>query len=310
MSEPAIVIDRLTKRFGAITAVDNISFTVNAGRVTGFLGPNGAGKTTTLRMLLGLVRPTAGTATIFGETYANIKDPLTVVGAGLEAASFHPGRTALDHLRCYAPLAGASDARCLEILELVGLSAAAKRRAGQFSLGMKQRLALALTLLGDPKILVLDEPANGLDPEGMRWLREFLRHLASQGKTVLISSHLLGEVQQSVDDVVIVAGGQLKHASPIDELANLAERRVQILTPDADRLAALASSLHWRMSPVVGHSIVPGTQEVLGVSAHQVGAAAFQAGVELHSLTDVSTNLEDVFLSMTTAPTHQMGVAA
>src|SRR5665811_1940819 len=204
-----VVIDHLSKNFGHVHAVDDLSFTVHPGRVTGFLGPNGAGKTTTLRILLGLVSATAGTATIGGSTYGHFVRPMRSVGAALEAANIHPGRSALDHLRVYAPQAGVSDARCREVLDLVGLGPVARRRVGGFSLGMRQRLALATTLLGDPPVLLLDEPANGLDPEGIAWLRVLLRHLASEGRTVLVSSHVLSEVEQTVDDVVIIAKGRL-----------------------------------------------------------------------------------------------------
>ena len=203
----------LTKRFGSLTAVDDLSFTVAPGQITGFLGPNGAGKTTTLRMLLGLVRPTSGTATIDGRAYADLDRPLAVVGAALEATDVHPGRSGRDHLRTIAAAAGVADSRVDELLEMTGIPAFARKRAGGYSTGMRQRLALAQSLLGDPQLLVLDEPANGLDPEGIRWLRCFLRHLChDQGKTVLVSSHLLQEVEQTVDDVVIIANGNLGQA--------------------------------------------------------------------------------------------------
>ena len=204
-----VVVDGLTKRFGAVVAVDRLSFSVAAGRVTGFLGPNGAGKTTTLRALLGLVRPTAGSATFGGVRYADLPDPARRVGAVLEATSFHPGRRAADHLRVVAATAALPRRRVAEVLDQVGLAGAAHRRVGGFSLGMRQRLGLATALLGDPEVLVLDEPANGLDPEGIRWLRTFLRGLAGEGRTVLVSSHLLSEVANTVDDVVIVARGRL-----------------------------------------------------------------------------------------------------
>ncbi|WP_448629899.1 ABC transporter ATP-binding protein [Cellulomonas soli] len=227
----ALVIDHLSKQFGPVRAVDDLSFTVEPGRVTGFLGPNGAGKTTTLRMLLGLVQPSAGSATIGGRPYAAIPHPARTVGAALEAASFHPGRSALDHLRVYAPQVGVPDARAHEVLQVVGLEAVAHRRVGGFSLGMRQRLALATTLLGDPSVLLLDEPANGLDPEGIRWLRELLRALAAQGRTVLVSSHVLSEVEQTVDDVVIIARGRLVHASSLADLARLARPLVRVVSP-------------------------------------------------------------------------------
>src|SRR3954471_3119369 len=238
-TDGTILVEHLSKSFGSVRAVDDLSFEVTPGRVTGFLGPNGAGKTTTLRMLLGLVRPTSGAATIGGRAYRQIPRPLRTVGAALEAASFHPGRTARDHLRLYVPQAGVPEERAGQVLELVGLSAAADRRVGGFSLGMRQRLALATTLLGDPRVLLLDEPANGLDPEGIRWLRGFLRMLAAEGRTVLVSSHVLSEVEQTVDDVVIIARGRLAHASSLGDLAGMARPRVRVVAPDAAALGAL-----------------------------------------------------------------------
>jgi ABC-2 type transport system ATP-binding protein len=293
-TSPAIEVSHLTKTFGQVRAVDDLSFTVRPGRVTGFLGPNGAGKTTTLRMLLGLVTPTSGTATIGGSRYHDLDRPMRTVGAALEAADFHPGRTALDHLRIYAPQAGVPDARAAEVLDLVGLSSAAKRRVGGFSLGMRQRLALATTLLGDPPVLLLDEPANGLDPEGIRWLRDLLRALAAQGRTVLVSSHVLSEVQQTVDDVVIIAGGRLVHASTLEELSRLAEPRVRVVSPDAAGLDALVTAAGWERAVAA-----PGHCEVLGTDVAAVGHAAFAAGLELHELATTGVGLEDVFLRLT-----------
>ena len=203
-----IEISGLSKQFGHVTAVDDLSFTVEPGRVTGFLGPNGAGKTTTLRVLLGLVRATAGTATFGGTPYRDLPKPLETVGAALDA-NFHPGRTARNHLKVYATAAGLPSARVPAVLEQVGIAEFADRRVGGYSLGMRQRLSLAYTLLGDPGVLVLDEPINGLDPEGIKWIRGFLQRLAHEGRTVLVSSHLLSEVQQSVDDVVIISRGRL-----------------------------------------------------------------------------------------------------
>lgn len=289
----------LTKNFGAVRAVDDLSFDVAPGRVTGFLGPNGSGKTTTLRMILGLSTPTAGSATISGRRYRDLASPLRQVGAALESTSFHPGRTGLDHLRTYAPLAGASDARCAEVLGLVGLGPAAGRRVGGYSLGMRQRLGLATTLLGDPRVLLLDEPSNGLDPEGIRWLRGFLRFLADEGRTVLVSSHMLSEVQQSVDDVVIIARGRLVHASSMEALSTLSVPRIALVSPDADGLQRLATRLGWTVS---SRSPDGRTLEVETVSTAEAGAAAFAAGLELHGLTDRSQTLEDVFLRMVEVP--------
>jgi ABC-2 type transport system ATP-binding protein len=208
----------LTKNYGSVRAVDDLSFSVQRGSVTGFLGPNGAGKTTTLRMLLGLVAPDAGTATINGRAYAALPEPLHQVGAVLEASSFHPGRTARNHLRIQALAAAADPARIDEVLDLVQLRRAAGQRIGGFSLGMRQRLGLATALLADPEILILDEPANGLDPEGVRWLRSLLRGFAAEGGTVLVSSHMLAETAQTVDSVVIVDHGRLVRHAPLAEL--------------------------------------------------------------------------------------------
>ena len=295
-------IEHLSKSFGTVRAVDDLSFTVQPGRVTGFLGPNGAGKTTTLRMLLGLVRPTAGDATIGGHRYAELRRPERVVGAALEAASFHPGRTARDHLRVYAPQVGVPDARCDEVLAMVGLTDAAHRRTGGFSLGMRQRLGLATTLLGDPQVLLLDEPANGLDPEGIAWLRAFLRHLARQGRTILISSHVLSEVSQTVDDVVIIARGRLVHASPLSGLATLARSSVRVTSPDPEGLLSLVTA-HWTDKAHPQDPAHPGSVVLDDVDAAEVGAAAFRAGLELHELTRRDVGLEDVFLRLTADPT-------
>ena len=213
-----VSVQGLTKRFGAVTAVRDLSFDVRPG-VTGFLGPNGAGKTTTLRMLLGLVRPSAGTATIGGRRYADLPHPRRMVGAVLEAGGFHPGRRGREHLLILARLSGIPDARVDAVLDEVGLTADAGRRVGGYSLGMRQRLGLAGALLGDPAVLLLDEPGNGLDPAGMAWLRALLRDLAAQGRTVIVSSHVLAEVAQTVDSLIIVTGGELKFAGPLDALA-------------------------------------------------------------------------------------------
>ncbi|MDM8083823.1 ABC transporter ATP-binding protein [Cellulomonas cellasea] len=296
-TDGVIEVAHLSKSFGAVRAVDDLTFQVQPGRVTGFLGPNGAGKTTTLRMLLGLVTPTSGSATIGGKPYRELDKPTRTVGAALEAASFHPGRTALDHLRVYAPQAGVPDSRASEVLDLVGLSFAADRRVGGFSLGMRQRLGLATTLLADPPVLLLDEPANGLDPEGIRWLRVFLRSLAAQGRTVLVSSHVLSEVEQTVDDVIIIARGRLVHSSTLDALARLALPRVRVASPHADGLAALVAQAGWETAPA--EAPTPGRVELLGVDAATVGAAAFAARLELSELTPHDPGLESIFLDLT-----------
>lgn len=295
MTAPAIEIHQLTKSFGPVRAVDDLTFTVRPGRVTGFLGPNGAGKTTTLRMLLGLIAPTSGTATIGGRRYTELDRPLCTVGAALEASDFHPGRTARDHLRVSATQAGADDRRVDHLLELVGLAPAADRRVAGFSLGMRQRLGLAATLLGDPPVLLLDEPANGLDPEGIRWLRDLLRSLAAEGRTVLVSSHVLPEVQATVDDIVVIAQGRLVHASPLPDLVALAEHRVRVTAPDHVGLLALADRAGWQLTPGPD-----GSTEIIGVDPATVGHAAFTAGLELHELSAQGASLEDVFLRLTT----------
>ena len=295
-AEGLIEVHGLTKRFGPVLAVDDLTFRVEPGRVTGFLGPNGAGKTTTLRLLLGLATPNAGTTTIGGRPYAARSQPARHVGAALEASSFHPGRTARDHLRVYAIQVGVPDARCDEVLAQVGLADAADRRVGGFSTGMRQRLALAATLLGDPQVLLLDEPANGLDPEGIAWLRHFLRYLAGQGRTILVSSHVLSEVEQTVDDVVIIARGRLVHASSLPQLEALARPAVRIGSPDAAGLAALVAEQGWSASARFDS---PTVAVVYDRRTPEVGAAAFARGLELHELAPAGTSLEALFLQLT-----------
>jgi ABC-2 type transport system ATP-binding protein len=293
-----VAVGGLTKRFGSLTAVDDLSFTVEPGRVTGFLGPNGAGKTTTLRLLLGLATPDAGSVTIGGIRYAQRPRPAQHVGAALEAASFHPGRSARDHLRVYAPEIGVPDTRCDEVLAMVGLTGSADRRVGGFSTGMRQRLALAATLLGDPQVLLLDEPANGLDPEGIAWLRQFLRFLAGQGRTVLLSSHVLSEVEQTVDDVVIIAKGRLVHASSLSDLEAMARPAVRVVSPDAAGLAVLVTESGW-----AGATRFDGPTQAVIHDHHpaEVGAAAFARGLQLHELSPAGTSLEALFLQLTSA---------
>ncbi|WP_137810133.1 MULTISPECIES: ATP-binding cassette domain-containing protein [unclassified Gordonia (in: high G+C Gram-positive bacteria)] len=293
MESPAITIDGLTKRFGNLTAVDDLSFTVAPGRVTGFLGPNGSGKTTTLRMLLGLVEPTAGRALIGDRPFREIPQPAQHVGAALEASSFHPGRTGLGHLNALAPQVGVPTSRCREVLDFVGLSQAADRRVGGYSMGMRQRLGLATALLGDPQIILLDEPANGLDPQGIVWLRGLLRSLAHEGRTVLVSSHVLAEVRSTVDDVVVIGNGKLVRASTLADFEALAEHAVVVRTPSRASFVALAGERGWKLEDTHDGFRVP------GVSAATVGTAAFTAGIELHQLADVGADLEAVFLHLT-----------
>lgn len=290
---PTLSFEGVTKAFGALRAVDDLTFAVRPGAVTGFLGPNGAGKTTTLRMLLGLARPTAGRALVGDRAYAEHPRPARVVGAALEASSFHPGRTGLSHLEVFAAQVGVSRQRCRDLIELVGLGGAADRRVGGYSTGMRQRLALATALLGDPPAIVLDEPANGLDPEGIVWLRRLLRAFADEGRTVLVSSHVLGEVQHTVDDVVIIAAGRLVHASSLTELAGLAAPQTYVEAPDLDALERVCREHAWTTERSERGLVVPGAR------AAEVGAAAFAAGVELHQLADRGGDLEDVFLRLT-----------
>ncbi|SCL18891.1 ABC-2 type transport system ATP-binding protein [Micromonospora nigra] len=291
-----IVVSGLTKQYRNLRAVDNLSFTVEPGRVTGFLGPNGAGKTTTLRMLLNLVTPTAGTATVGGHRYADLTDPLRHVGAVLEASSAHKGRTGINHLRVICAAAGLPKQRAAEALEMVGLAPAAKRRFKGYSLGMKQRLGIAAAMLGDPRVLILDEPANGLDPEGIRWMRGFLKSLASQGRTVLVSSHLLSEMQLLADDVVIIAAGRLVRQGPVDRvIGSMAQgARVRVRTPNAE---ALTTALATESATVEADPTGP--LLISGVDAPTVGRVALAAGVELHELTTERPDLERVFLELT-----------
>ena len=285
----------LTKRFGELTAVSDLSFELEAGNVTGFLGPNGAGKTTTLRMVLGLAAPTSGHALVFGRPFVELEHPGNRVGAVLEAADLHPGRTGRDHLRVLAPAARVPASRVDEVLALVDLTGAASRRAGDYSLGMRQRLGLAAALLGDPELLILDEPANGLDPEGVRWLRDFLRDFASTGRTVFVSSHHLAEVQQTVDRVVIINHGRLIAEAPLGELTIRLAGTVRVQAASAD---ALEHALH-----DAGVSAIErdnGTLCVHGVTADQIGQIACDAQIAVAQLVTESSSLEDVFLELTT----------
>ena len=291
-------VQGLTKTFGSVRAVDGLSFTVEPGQVTGFLGPNGAGKTTTLRMALGLITPDSGSATFDGVRYADLPDRLRQVGAVLETA-FHPGRSGRNHLRVYCRAGGLPVQRADEVLALVGLSGAARRKAGNYSLGMRQRLGLATALLGDPGVLVLDEPANGLDPEGIQWLRGFLRHLAhDQGRTILVSSHLLAEVEQTADRVVIVGAGRLVREGSLEQLRAGADAdgagRVLVRTPRAAELTRLLTG-----TGVPVESTGPDGITVTGLTAAEVGHRAFTAGVELHELRAHSSGLEEVYFRLT-----------
>ena len=300
--------EHLTKRFGDVLAVNDLSFALERGTVTGFLGPNGAGKTTTLRMLLHLVQPTAGQALVFGGRYQDLERPASRVGAVLEAADFHPGRSGHDHLFALGLALGreredsnwflgrerAAAKRVDAVLDLVELSAAAHRRVGSYSLGMRQRLGLAGALLGDPELLILDEPANGLDPEGVRWLRDFMRSFAAEGKTVLVSSHVLAEVQQTVDQVVIINKGKLVTFEPLAQLTAKLTGAVRVRAPGAHRLQAALAAEGIRSTLLDGDELL-----VDGAPGARVGELAFAAGIPLHELAPESSSLEDVFLELT-----------
>ncbi|GAB3458774.1 ABC transporter ATP-binding protein [Actinophytocola sediminis] len=301
-----IVVQNLTKNFGQVAAVQNLSFQVEPGSVTGFLGPNGAGKTTTLRMVLGLVAPTAGWSTINGQPFHQLGNPGRVVGAVLEAQGFHPTRTARDHLRVYCAAMGVPEQRADEVLNLVGLGTAATRSAGGFSLGMKQRLALATALIGDPQVLVLDEPANGLDPEGIAWLRTFLKAYAASGRTVLISSHLLAEVEQTIDQVVIISHGQTMYYGHLDELRKSQQSRVIVQPNDPAKLvAALQEEQITNVTPLPDNRVA-----VVGATVQQIGDIAAKAGVALYGVQEERADLEQLFFSLTSGQYSAPGVQA
>jgi ABC-2 type transport system ATP-binding protein len=292
--DDVVAVEHLTKRFGSVVAVDDLSFVLQRGTVTGFLGPNGAGKTTTLRMLLGLAKPTGGTALVFGQHYRELVDPAHRVGAVLEATDFHPGRSGRDHLLMLAYAARLPACRVDEVLGLVELTRAAKRRAGGYSLGMRQRLGLAGALLADPELLVLDEPANGLDPEGVHWLREFLRGFAADGRTVFVSSHVLAEVAQTVDQVVIINKGKLVTVAPLDELMARSTSGVHVVAPEAGRLHDLLREQGFDARLLDTHELL-----VMGATTAEVGEIAGGAGLFLHELSSNGSSLEDIFLELT-----------
>ena len=291
-----IEVEGLTKRYGATLAVDDLSFSVAPGTVTGFLGPNGAGKSTTMRAILGLVRPTAGTTAVLGQQYRELDRPLRRVGALLETFDAHPGRSGRNHLRVLAVAAGVPTSRVQEVLALVDLNEAGRRRVKGYSLGMRQRLGLAAALLGDPEVLVLDEPANGLDPQGIRWLRDFLRSLAGEGRTILISSHVLAEVAQTVDEVVIIHRGKLIRHAAMAEVEALAAGSTTVRSPDADRLATLLTRERLE-ARIVGE----GRLEV-AATPERVGEIAAANGIVLHELSVARATLEEVFLELTGEP--------
>lgn len=291
-----IEVEGLTKRFGSTLAVDDLTFTVPSGTITGFLGPNGAGKSTTMRAILGLVHPTVGRTAVLGKPYPEIEHPVRRVGVLLETFDAHPGRSGRNHLRVLAVAGGIPRSRVDEVLAMVDMGTAALRRVKGYSLGMRQRLGLAAALLGDPEVLVLDEPANGLDPQGIRWLRDFLRSLATEGRTILISSHVLSEVAQTVDHVVIIHRGRLVRQAAMAEVQAMVAGATTVRSPEVERLAGVLAQAN-----LEAHAVDDGR---LAVSAppEQVGELAAAHGVVLHELTRERATLEEVFLELTGDP--------
>ena len=290
-----IQLDHLTKRFGAKTAVDDISVTIQPGKVTGFLGPNGAGKSTTMRMIMGLDRPTKGTALINGKRYAEFRSPLTEVGALLDAKAIHTGRSAYNHLLSLAATHGIPKARVHEVIGMTGLESVAGKRVGGFSLGMGQRLGIAAAMLGDPATLILDEPVNGLDPEGVLWVRQFAKHLAGQGRTVFLSSHLMSEMAQTADHIVVLGRGRVLADAPVDRiLAGATRHAVRVRTPQPEQLARAVSGADVAITGVEAQLL-----EITGLSAAQIGEAAARDGIVLHELTPISASLEEAYLELT-----------
>ena len=291
----AVEISGISKHFGSVQAVSDLSFSVEAGRVTGFLGPNGAGKSTTLRILLGLVHADGGSATFHGQRFEKLPEPSSEVGAVLEDASFHPGRSGRNHLRILAAAGGHPASRVDQVLELVGIANAGNRRVGGYSMGMRQRLAIAAALLGDPEVLILDEPANGLDPPGIRWMRELLRSEAGRGRAVLVSSHLLSEVSQSVDDVVVISRGKLRAAGSLQQVLGQAEGGVtRVRAGDREALGRALANAGFEYEADDSGALL-----VRGVSSHEVGEAANEHRVALAELVAVGPSLEDVFFELT-----------
>lgn len=295
-----ISVEHLTKRYGDNTVVDDLTFTVEPGRVTGFLGPNGSGKSTTMRMLLDLATADGGRATISGQRYRDLPNPARTVGALIESDAFHPGRSGRNHLRILADATGISHRRVDEMLDEVGLAGAAHRHAGAYSLGMRQRLGLAAALLGAPPVLILDEPGNGLDPEGIRTLRDRLRAQAADGGTVLVSSHLLAEVEHLADDVVVIDGGRLITQGP---LSRLQQPSTLVRAVDVERLAGVLERAGAATEPQP-----PGGLVVRDMAIETVGAHAFAAGIELHELSPQAGSLEELFLNWTTSPSAETEV--
>ncbi|MFG1665908.1 ABC transporter ATP-binding protein [Streptomyces sp. Y7] len=295
-----ITVDRLTKRYGDKTAVSDLSFQINPGMVTGFLGPNGAGKSTTMRMIVGLDEPTAGRALVDGKRYAQLKHPLREVGALLDARAGHPGRSAYHHLLGMARSNGIPASRVGEVLDTVGLTEVAKKRIGSFSLGMGQRLGIAAALLGDPKVLLFDEPVNGLDPDGVRWVRELMRELAAEGRTVFVSSHLMSEMQETADHLVVIGRGKVIADAPIEEvIASSSLNAVRVRTPQPDVLRR--ELLRLGMSVERGAGSAPEELMVVGGTLEEIGDLAFQHRVPVHELSLRKASLEQAYMELTAA---------
>jgi ABC-2 type transport system ATP-binding protein len=304
-----ITLRSLTKRYGEKTVVDDLSFAIPAGKVTGFLGPNGGGKSTTMRMVLGLDRPTAGEVVVDGRPYAELRHPLREVGALLEAKALHPGRSAGKHLLAMARSNGIPASRVDEVLATVGLTDVAGKRAGQFSLGMGQRLGIAGALLGDPRILMFDEPVNGLDPDGVRWVRQLMRSLAAEGRTVFVSSHLMSEMQQTADRLVVIGRGKLLADAPVDEfIAENSRGSVSVRLPSPADVVALTQRLHVEGGTV--EQSADGELAVHGMSAERVGDLAHEMGIRLHRLTERTASLEQAYMELTANSVEYGTVAA
>lgn len=293
-----IVADNLTKRYGSTTAVDGVSFTVRPGQVTGFLGPNGAGKSTTMRMIVGLDAPSAGEVTVAGRRYTQSRSPLTEVGVLLDAKAVHSGRSAQGHLRAMAATHGIPNSRVAEVIALTGLDSVARRRAGKFSLGMGQRLGIAAALLGDPGTLILDEPVNGLDPEGVRWVRQLVRHLAAEGRTVLLSSHLMSEMSQTADHLIVLGKGRVLADAPLADLVRAwTTNDVIVRTPrGADLTTALTAA---GIAGLVVTDDGTGALRVEGAPASAIGDLAAAHGIPLHELTPRTGSLEEAYMALT-----------